>query len=233
MERQADFGGFLGETFSLIGDGVKGVLIFVLVVAGLNAAGIALSLVEPDAELGGFDMGLMIDANSGAAAAAFQLGTWVVTFIASYLLLAHFLEARGRLPNRETRIWAYVGLSILAGLGTMVGFILLIVPGVILVVRWSASSGFLISGRMGIIDSLTASWEATRGHSWAILGASLVWFIGLLVIAAVLGAAEGIDGSMTAIGILSGLAEAIASAVFLALGLAIFLLVHSDAEVFA
>jgi len=237
MERKADFAGILGETFSLVGDAIRGFLMFVVVVGGLNVAGIALSLVRPQRQLVGFDIGFLIDANAGLATAGFQLLSVVVSVIASYLLLSHFLEVRGRLPDRETRILAYVGMNIVSVLCLILGFLLLIVPGLILLVRWSAASGFLIGARKGVIESLTASWEATKGHGWSIFGAGLVLVIGLSVIGGVLGGVGAFLGSPTGIAILSSFANEVGTAIFLAFAIAIFLLVHSDAgeigEVFA
>ena len=245
MERQANFSSIFGETFSLITDGVRGALIFVLVIAGLNGVGVALGVVEQDGGLGTIGTGFAIDAQAGAAVALFQLVTSVVSVIASYLLLAHFLERRGRLASRETRIWAYIGMGILSGLGTIVGFILLIVPGVILILRWSAASGFLIGARKGVVESLSASWEATRGHSWPILGAGLVLFLLVIVAGVVVGGIGGGIGAAvgnmttvtTTVALVSGLAEAVATVIFLAFGIAIYVLVDRDlgeiGEVFA
>jgi len=228
MERKPDFSGIFGETFALIGDGAKGVLLFVVVIAGLNTALIALGFVPQSDDLGSFNMGVMIDADDGAVAGLFQLGIAVVTVIGSYLLLSHFLETRGRLPSRETRIWAYVGMTILSALGMVLGLILLIVPGVILAVRWSAASGFLIGNRTGVTESLSASWQATKGHSWPIFGAAVVMVIILMVVAGVFGAIAGVLGSVAAIAAVTSIADAAGTALFLAFGIAVYLLVHAD-----
>jgi hypothetical protein len=237
MHRKADFAGILGETISLFGDGWRGVLIFILVIGGLNAAGIALALAEPGGGLAGFGIGFHLDADSGPAVAGFELLTVVVSVVASYFLLVHLLEARNRFRAGETRVWAYIGMSILSSIGMIVGFVLLIVPGLILLVRWSAASGFLIGARKGVVQSLSASWEATKGHGWSIFGAGLVMLIGMAVIGGVLGGAGSLEGSETLFGFAAGLVDAISTAILLAFGIAVFVLVHNDegelGEVFA
>jgi len=241
MERKADFGGILGETVSLFRDGFRGVLIYVLVVGGLSVVGIAFELLDPSGQTAGFQFGFPIDATAGLPKAGFQLLMALVSIVASYFLIAHFLESQGRLPSRETRIWSYVGLSILTVLGLVVGFILLIVPGLILLVRWSAAPGYLIAARLGVVESLSASWNATKGHSWPIFGAGLVVLIGSSVIGGMIGALIGgflgfLD-SLQWIGTISGVAGSIGNAIGLALTVAVFMLVHkvSDGigEVFA
>lgn len=228
MERDADFPGFLGETFSLIGGTAVYVLVFVIVIGGLTATGTALELTDPDSNLLG--MGFMIDLDRGLVAALFQVGVAVVTVLASYFYLAKALEFRGRLSPGGTRIWAYIGMTILSVLGMLVGLVLLIIPGIILGVRWAASAGFLIGGQTGVTDSLRESWHATNGHSWGILFAAVVLFIGFAVVGGAIGGIIVAIGSNLALVILSGLVEAVGSVLFLAFGIAVYVLVSGTGE---
>jgi len=75
----------------------------------------------------------------------------------------------------------------------MIGFALLFIPFVILLVRWSAANGYVISGEYGATKSLGASWQATDGRSWSIFGAGLLLWIVLAVIA---GMASGLIGGI-------------------------------------
>lgn len=229
---EADFSGILGETMALIGDNSRTVLIFVVVLGGLWTTGSLLGLIGEGNTLLGFDFGVRIDETDTLASGLFELISAVVSIIASYLLAQALLAERGRLRTGGTRIWAYVGMSILSVLGIVFGIVLLIVPGVILLVRWSAATGYLIGERAGVVDSLTQSWHATRGHGWPIFFAGLVLFVGFLVAAGIVGGIAEIRGSEPLIAVLSGLAEAIGSAFSVAFGIAVYLLVSDGAQEF-
>lgn len=231
MKRDADFSGFMGETMDLLGSGVTYWLAFVAVVGGIGAVGGVLGLTESASQMFGMNAGASVALDEGPAAAIFQLVAAIVSVIATYFLVAKFLEMKGLLPDPSTRIWAYVGLSILSTLGMIVGFLLLIVPGLILMVRWSASTGYLIGGREGITDALGASWRATEGKGWSIFGAGLVLLIILAMVGGVIGVIAGLIGIPAVIAIVSGLGEAFGSAVFVAFTVAIYALVRSEEQI--
>jgi len=63
------------------------------------------------------------------------------------------------------------------GLGVMLGFLLLIVPGIILALGLGLTIPLIVDREQGVIDSLKESWELTTGHK----GALFVW--GLLAFA--------------------------------------------------
>jgi hypothetical protein len=70
----------------------------------------------------------------------------------------------------------YILASLLFGLGFYVGLILCIVPGIIFAVAFGFY-GFVIVERgegMGVIDSLQASADLTRGYRWQLFGLGLV-----------------------------------------------------------
>lgn len=58
----------------------------------------------------------------------------------------------------------YTILSILFGLSVMVGLVFLIVPGLLLWIRWSFSSFDLLLNRNKPYEALRNSWEATRNY---------------------------------------------------------------------
>lgn len=225
MKRQADFSGILGETFSIISDTGRSVLIFVLVIGGLGALGAIMGWIETTDNLVSVGGGVSWEPGKPWENVLFELIVTVASFVASYLLLAEFLAARGRLKDRSTRIWAYVGMTILTVLGLIVGFVLLIIPGLILLVRWSAASGFLIGEREGIVDSLSASWDSTSGKGWSIFGAGLVLLVGLALFAASLQGVATATGEFAVTTALSALLETFGTAMFLAFGVAVFVLV--------
>lgn len=230
MGRDKTFSGFMGATFDLIGENAGPLLLFVAVLGGLNTVGLLLGYIDAVGSLASIGFGFNIDPADGVFAGLFQIGVGVLSIVASYLLLARLLESQGRLPVRQTRIWAYIGLSILSVLGYMLGFLLLIIPGLILLVRWSATSGYLIERRLGVIDCMTASWDATRGSSWPIFLAGLVLFLGLMVIGGAIGGIGSVIGSNPVTVAFSSLAEVAGNALFLAYGIAVYLLVDDNAR---
>lgn len=230
MQREADFAGILGETFDLFGAAIRYVVIYITVVGITGAIGIAANLVQPSNNLFSWGGGVRLDASSTVTSVLFQISATVVSVVAAYFLLTKLLETRGRLGAGGTRIWAYVGLTILWTLGALLGFMLLVVPGIIVLVRWSASTGFLLGADEDVVGSLSRSWDATRGHSWAIFFAALVMLLGVGVGGSVLGGLAGLSGSELAISSSGALIEAFGNAVMFCFAIAVYSLVSDDTD---
>jgi len=75
-----------------------------------------------------------------------------------------------------------IAVSILAGLGIGIGFLLLIVPGLILLTFWSVVAPVTVMERPGVFRAFGRSWELVRGYAWPVFGTIVLVF--LLVIAA-------------------------------------------------
>jgi hypothetical protein len=75
--------------------------------------------------------------------------------------------------------------AVIAGLLTeiiiAVGFILLIVPGIILAVRLSFVAFLVVDEGRGPVEALSESWRRTSGYSWTILGAALLAILIVIV----------------------------------------------------
>lgn len=80
-----------------------------------------------------------------------------------------------------------IAVSILAGLGIGIGFLLLIVPGLILLTLWSVAAPVLVIERPGVLGAFGRSRELVRGYGWPVFGTIVLVF--LLVIAASIAAA--------------------------------------------
>ena len=74
--------------------------------------------------------------------------------------------------------WKFLGLSILYPLTVLLGLILLIIPGIIWIVRFSFSPLILVDTKMGPIASMKESWAITRGNFWKLV---LFWIVVALV----------------------------------------------------
>lgn len=80
---------------------------------------------------------------------------------------------RGSLDvNRSARVF---GAMVLYGLLVMVGFLLLIIPGVYLVVRGVYLPYALVREDLGVFDAIKRSWALTKGFWW-VTALRLGWF---------------------------------------------------------
>jgi hypothetical protein len=71
--------------------------------------------------------------------------------------------------------------SILASIGIGIGFILIIVPGLILLTFWSLIISSIVIGGAGPIDAFSRSWRMVRGYGWNVFGTYVLAFLILLV----------------------------------------------------
>jgi hypothetical protein len=82
--------------------------------------------------------------------------------------------------------WRYLGASILYGLITVIGFILLIIPGLIISIRLQFFTYALVDKEMKIFEALQYSWDITRGSWWNLffynIILTLIVFLGLILL---------------------------------------------------
>jgi len=99
-------------------------------------------------------------------------------------------------------LFPLLGLGIVVGVGIIAGMILLIVPGIILAVRWSVAAPVVVAERVGIFDAMGRSAKLTENNRWAIFGlmvlyAIVVWVVSIVVMLAIPGAVIGFGGGAT------------------------------------
>jgi hypothetical protein len=68
-------------------------------------------------------------------------------------------------------------VGIVAAIGIVVGFILIIVPGLILITIWSVAAPVVVLERPGVFAALRRSRELVRGNGWQVFGVILVLYI--------------------------------------------------------
>jgi hypothetical protein len=81
--------------------------------------------------------------------------------------------------------WNMLFLSLLTMLAVIGGLILLIVPGVIIALRLSLASYYLVDRNLGVMEAYKASWHATKGHLgklWGIIGVGLLMVLPVITI---------------------------------------------------
>ena len=90
------------------------------------------------------------------------------------------------LRGDKVRIGAMVGdafraavslfvVAILMGLGLTLGFMLLIIPGLFLAVRWAVAAPAAVVERVAPTSALGRSADLSRGNRWSVFGLVLIW----------------------------------------------------------
>jgi len=90
--------------------------------------------------------------------------------------------------------WKFLGASLLLSLAVAIGFVLLIVPGIIFGLMFMFATFVVIEREAGPIDALNESNRITRGHKWPLLGLVL-----LLVLINLLGVLALVVGLLVSI----------------------------------
>nr|WP_255548273.1 glycerophosphoryl diester phosphodiesterase membrane domain-containing protein [Erythrobacter ani] len=157
-------------------------------------------------------------------------GTAIAGVVVTYWLYAGMV-GRTAAPGFE-RFWPWLGVYILSSLGILFGFAMLIVPGIILCVRWAMVLPLVIGAKGPAMASFGESWEKTRGHGWPIFGAFVVLFIGLLIVGLILDGLTELIGGSSSIPelIIMAASEGIYTAIFVALSVAIYRLLNSNTD---
>jgi uncharacterized membrane protein len=84
-------------------------------------------------------------------------------------------------------------VSILAGLGIGLGFVLLIVPGLFLLTIWSVVAPVTVLERPGILAAFGRSRELVRGYGWNVFGVMIVALLVTFVVSLI---GEGLVSSL-------------------------------------
>jgi hypothetical protein len=96
-------------------------------------------------------------------------------------------DGRVDLDLRETvsaalpSVGAVALASILASIAIFIGFVLLIVPGLILLTFWSLIVPWIVIGGAAAFESFGRSWRTVRGYAWNVFGTYVVVFLILIV----------------------------------------------------
>ncbi|HET8862082.1 MAG TPA: hypothetical protein VFM94_02405 [Solirubrobacterales bacterium] len=174
-------GEVIGETFSIYGQNLAALLgsaIVVFVVVGLiagilqSAGGVILIFLAGALRLAGqalyvgFVVKLVEDVRDGRR----DLGVGDLFSAASPFILP------------------LIGFGILFGIGVTIGFVLLVIPGLILITFWSVGAPAIVVEGIGPIDAFRRSWRLVRGDAWAVFGTLLVVLLIVIVIGVVLAA---------------------------------------------
>jgi hypothetical protein len=148
-------------------------LLLIGFVAWLLGAGIGGALSRPE---------------GGQSAASFLYQLLIGTPIAFGAAYAWLRAARGIKPEVSDLFVPFqrcyvpaVAAGLLVEIVLIVGFVLLVVPGIILAVRLSFVPFLVVDEGLGPTEALFESWRRTGGHSWTIFGTGLLAILIVIV----------------------------------------------------
>jgi hypothetical protein len=144
-----------------------------------------------------------------------SIATAATVFVVSESYLGRAITARDALHRATPFVGRVIMTSILFGLLVVIGFILLVIPGVIAVCGLVlATPALVIEGLPSATAALGRSWNLTRGHRVKIFG--LLFLLGLIMVLPWL----AVTGLVSVVGALAAAGGA-GRALFLVLGIAI------------
>lgn len=178
------------------------------ILQGLWAASLADAANDPTPE---FDTGLL-----GASLALLVVGI-VIAQIATAAITRAVADAYLDIDSTWQSSWnaamAKIGTvlvtALLFGLGVFVGFIFLIIPGIIIAISWAVYMPAIMVEGLGATDSLRRSWALVSGRRWPVFGTILLVNILAGIVGGILSAILGIVFGDSAAG--AAIASAIAS----------------------
>ncbi|WP_165187584.1 hypothetical protein [Caulobacter soli] len=191
VTRRFEIGRVISGTFSVIGRNFGTFALLALILGGLP--NLLLSLVQ--ISFVGHQQVFSPQAIVGSVVGL------VVMIVAAFVLQAAIVHATvadlngrrvvlGESLKVGLRNWLpLVGLAILMTLGLMVGFVLLIVPGIILAVMWSVTVPAKVVEKIGVMAAFQRSRDLTRGRRWAIFGLFVLYVIAVWIVEAAIMAA--------------------------------------------
>jgi len=121
-----------------------------------------------------------------------------------------------------------IGLGIVMTIGLGIGFVLLIIPGIILYLMWMIAVPVVMVENKGVFEALSRSRELTSGSRWKLLGMIIVFIVFAIIVAIPFGIFALISPSLALIG--NALAAAVTSAVSSAGIAAIYLELRNNKE---
>jgi hypothetical protein len=215
-----EFGRVVGQTFGLIGRNFIVFLMMALVFVG--APQFAIYYVQST-----------VGISDPSLTAPIGLAGVLVSLVTSYILQGALTRAAiDDLSGAGVKFGAALGdglryffplfvVGLLVGIGMAIGLVLLIIPGLILAVRWAVSAPIVVVEKHGPTNSIGRSAELTKGYRWPIFGllvlytvfAYVVQIVFVLTFAALSGGDPTQISAMDGLGIALGVASAAVAAV--------------------
>jgi hypothetical protein len=100
------------------------------------------------------------------------------------------------LRSVEPVLLRLMAVSIVFALGVALGFLLFIIPGVILLVIWSVVAPVTVLERPGVFAAFGRSRELVRGNGWSVFGVILLVGLAVIVVSIAVGLIAASLGSV-------------------------------------
>jgi hypothetical protein len=158
-----------------------------------------------------------------------SLALTVAAIIASYLLIETMIRNAGlAVAAGGRRYFVYLGISLLIGICTALGLVVFLIPGLIIMARWSIATPLLIGGGRRGFEAMGESWKATRGNEFPLVVAIVALWVPFEVIGIGAGLFRGSAVSIPLMA-LSAIASTAAGVIAAALNVAIYsMFIKSD-----
>ncbi|HEY5713003.1 MAG TPA: hypothetical protein VIT38_14005 [Allosphingosinicella sp.] len=149
-----------------------------------------------------------LDFNDTGAFFIFNPLFWggMVFGVLGYFLLQGFvtrssiLTMMGRDPDHAQSFLAALrmilplfGLAIVSGLATVLGFLLLFFPGIMVIVAFIVSVPALVEERKGVFESIQRSRDLTRGSRWLIFLLLILYWVVSVIVSTLLNTVAGVS----------------------------------------
>jgi hypothetical protein len=85
-----------------------------------------------------------------------------------------------------------IGLGIMLAIAVGVGFVLFIVPGVLMALAWCVAVPAYVVEQTGVFGAFERSAALTRGNRLRILALGLLWFVGFIALSLIFGIVSGV-----------------------------------------
>jgi hypothetical protein len=150
---------------------------------------------------------VLVAAASGLAVVALLLSLVATTLFTGMVveLVADLQDGRrdhspGELLRSATPVLGQLILvGIVAGVGIVIGFLLIVVPGLILITIWSVAAPVVVLERPGVFAALGRSRELVRGNGWQVFGVIFVLFFLVLFVSSGVEIAAVLTGPFSAL----------------------------------
>ena len=93
------------------------------------------------------------------------------------------------LRSVEPVLLPLMAVSVLFAIGVAIGFVLFIIPGLILLVLWCVVAPVTVLERPGVFAAFRRSRELVRGNGWNVFGVIVLVFLAVLVVSFAVGIA--------------------------------------------
>ena len=188
-----EIGGVVRRMVSGIGDNWRTLLIVAGVTGLVSVAVSALSISQIAGALSPGNPNAMLAVFASPVYWVASFGSLFVTAFTLTALLGVLVGREGEAANAgdalrvaARRFLPMLALTILWALGLVVGYLLIVVPALILLTMWSVSAPALVAEGLGPIAAFGRSRALTKGFRWPVFGALILFGIVYLVVTGVL-----------------------------------------------